>query len=407
MIIGLEDHAHIRTRGTDEAMDIQAFRPIAVCGEASARESIEVPMGRTPMAAALAVTIMISQAVGGPVFADAGPARPNWGTERSELISGADYDKSKGICRALGVPVAPAGDMPTPAQRAALGECRSEPLYYGEGKAVDYDAARLCAFGEAQGADDQTFGGSTILMQIYANGLGVPRNLDLATAYACQLQGAPAESDARVLHLQALKAPPGEAKADGRPVEPFDYCNDVTSGWAGSECEARDSTLASFARDAKVAALEAHIPQTARSSYHRLREALEAFIEMHADGEVDQTGSGRAGFVIEEQDAVRDQFVSDLELLLSGDWPVAGATAARDAVAHLNASYRRILAWAASGANMSTIHPDAIRNTQRAWLVYRDAFKRFAAAASPGTGRDALLARLTNLRNAQLDRMPV
>ncbi len=364
-------------------------------------------MGRTPMAAALAVTIMISQAVGGPVFADAGRARPNWGTEHSELTSGTEYDESKGICRALGVPVAPAGDMPTPAQRAALGDCRSEPLYYGEGKAVDYDAARLCAFVEAQAADDQTFGGSTILMQIYANGLGVPRNLDLATAYACQLQGAPAETDARVLHLQALKAPPGKAKADGRPVERFDYCHDVTSGWAGSECEARDSTLASFARDAKVAALEAHIPRSARASYLRLREALEAFIEMHADGEVDQTGSGRAGFVIEEQDAVRDQFVSDLELLLSGEWPVAGATAARDADAHLNASYRRILAWAASSANMSTIHPDAIRNAQRAWLVYRDAFERFAAAASPGTGRYALLARLINLRNAQLDRMPV
>jgi hypothetical protein len=31
-----------------------------------------------------------------------------------------------------------------------------------------------------------------MFMQIYANGLGVPRNLDLATAYACQIEGAPA-----------------------------------------------------------------------------------------------------------------------------------------------------------------------------------------------------------------------
>ncbi len=118
-------------------------------------------------------------------------------------------------------------------------------------------------------------------------------------------------------------------------------------------------------------------------------------------------GSGRAGFVIEEQDAVRDQFVVDLELLLTGKWPIASSTDARDADAHLNASYRKTLAWANSIDNMSTIHADAIHKTQRAWLVYRDAFVRFAATASPRTSRDAVLARLTNWRNAQLDRMPV
>jgi len=349
------------------------------------------------MAAGLAVATMICKIFTGPVFADPSPARPNWGTERSEYTSGAEYDKSKAICRALGAPVAPPADMPTPAQRAALSDCRSEPLYYGEGRAIDYEDARLCAFVEAEGDDNQTFAGSTILMQIYANGLGVPRNLDLATSYACQLPGAPAESDGRVLHLQALKA----------AVEPFDYCNDVTSGWAGSECEARDSTLASFRRDAKVAALTAQFPQSARVAYDRLRAALEGFIDVHADGEVDQMGSGRAGFVIEEQDAVRDQFVIDLELLLTGKWPVASATSARDADARLNASYRKTLAWADSSDNLSTIHPDAVRKAQRAWLVYRDAFVRFAAAASPRTSRDALLARLTSMRNAQLDRMPV
>ena len=354
-------------------------------------------MGRTATTAGLAVAIMISEVLTAPVFAGAGPARPNWGTERSKYTSGTEYDESKAICRALGAPVAPPGDMPTPAQRAALSDCRSEPPYYGEGRTVDYNDARLCAFVEAEGGDDRTFGGSTILMQIYANGLGVPRNLDLATAYACQLQGAPAESDGRVLHLQALKA----------KVEPFDYCKDVTSGWAASECEARASTMASFTRDARVAALETQLPKSSRASYDRLRKALEAFIEVHADGEVDQMGSGRAGFVIEEQDAVRDQFVIDLARSLTGKWPVASAAAARDAEAHLNASYRKTLAWAGSSGNMSTIRPDAIRKAQRAWLVYRDAFVRFAVAAFPHASRDAVLARLTNLRNAQLDRMPV
>jgi hypothetical protein len=331
------------------------------------------------------------------VFADAVAARPNWGTERSEYTSGANYDKSKGICRALGVPIAPPSDMPTPVQKVALSDCRSEPLYYGEGKAVAYNDARLCAFVEMEEGDNQTFGGSTILMQIYANGLGVRRNLDLATAYACQLQGAPAESDGRVLHLQTLEA----------KIESFDYCDDVTSGLAASACDARASTLASFTRDAKLSVLEARLPRSARATYDRLREALNGFIEAHADGEVDQSGTGRAGFVIEERDAMRDQFVIDFECLLTGEWPAAGVMAARNADAHLNAGYRKTLAWAGSSDNMSTIHPDAIRKAQRAWLVYRDAFVRFATAASPGTSQAAVLAHLTNFRNAQLERMPV
>jgi uncharacterized protein YecT (DUF1311 family) len=262
---------------------------------------------------------------------------------------------------------------------------------------VDYVNARLCAFVEAEGGDEETFAGQTILMQIYANGFGVPQNLDLATAYACQIRGAPAESDGRVLHLHALKS----------KVERFDYCDDVFSGWAASECEARASTLAAFTRDAKIAGLEAQLPPSARAYYDALREALAAFIEVHGDGEVDQSGSGRAGFVIEEQDAVRDQCARDLERLLSGKWPVASGAAAREADAHLNASYRKALAWAGTSDNMSIIHPDASRKAQRAWLIYRDAFLRFAAAASPQITRDAVLAHLTNLRSTQLDRMPV
>ncbi len=79
-------------------------------------------------------------------------------------------------------------------------------------------------------------------MQIYANGLGVPRNLELATEYACQIWSAPAESDGRVLHLQALAAKPGH----------FDFCDDVTSGANGSACVDRDSRSAAYTRNAKL-----------------------------------------------------------------------------------------------------------------------------------------------------------
>ena len=71
----------------------------------------------------------------------------------------------------------------------------------------------------------------------------------------------------------------------------------------------------------------------------------------------------------------------------------------------LNAGYRRALAWADGKTNDTTVKAKDIRDAQRAWLVYRDAFVGFAAAAAPGVARDAVLARLTKLRTAELDQL--
>jgi hypothetical protein len=59
--------------------------------------------------------------------------------------------------------------------------------------------ARQCACPERTSrADTGGFSGNTMLMIIYANGVGAERNLDLATTLACRLDGAPAEEDGRL-----------------------------------------------------------------------------------------------------------------------------------------------------------------------------------------------------------------
>ena len=58
---------------------------------------------------------------------------------------------------------------------------------------------RQCAYLEhTSRADAGGFSGNTMLMIIYANGVGAERNLDLATTLACRLDGAPAEEDGRL-----------------------------------------------------------------------------------------------------------------------------------------------------------------------------------------------------------------
>jgi uncharacterized protein YecT (DUF1311 family) len=299
----------------------------------------------------------------------------------------------KAACHRIGQPRPPAADRPSPAQIKALKGCDAEALYYGEGMAVDYVKARQCAFAQATAGqnDVPVFGGETMLMQIYANGHGVARDLDLATAYACRIDGAPMENELRVTHLQSLKAKPGS----------FDYCDDITSGLAQGECQSRRSNQAAARRDSRLRGMLALFPAAARPAYPALAKAFDAFVDAHGDGEVDLTGTARAALVIEEQDSVRNQFRKDLDRLRLGQWPTDGD--AQTADAQLNTAYRKALLWAAGKDNLTTTKPEDIRKAQRAWLAYRDAWLRFAALAAPGTPRDAVLARLTRLRTAQLD----
>jgi uncharacterized protein YecT (DUF1311 family) len=133
-----------------------------------------------------------------------------------------------------------------------------------------------------------------------------------------------------------------------------------------------------------------------------MKKAFDAFVRAHGTGEVDLSGTARAALMIAEQDAVRNQFAKDLDSLLVDRWASATVADAKAADAQMNLSYHKAMAWAGRKDNPTTTKPDDIRKAQRAWLAYRDAFGRFAAAAAD-VSADAVLAHLTKLRTAQLD----
>lgn len=316
----------------------------------------------------------------------------NWG--RDTETSG--YDASKAVCRRLGPPVIPASDRPSPADAAQLRDCDAEALYYGFGAAPDYVKARQCAVLHLQ--NEAFFSGEAILMQIYANGRGVTRNLDLATAFACTIESAPAENDARVLHLQAMKT-------EAAP-KPFDICDDITSGFAGGACAARDATLKDAVRDRQIANVATRFPAASQPSLTRLKAALDAFADAHSRGEVDLGGTARDAFIVQAETLERDQFLQDLTRLAKGTWPKASSAQAVAEDTQLNTSYKNAMACVAGKNNLSTLKADDVRTAQRAWMAYRDAWVNFAAAAAPQVPRDAMLARLTKLRRLQLQKLP-
>ena len=311
-------------------------------------------------------------------------------TDRADTVAGiSDEARAEAICRRVGAPVIPATDRPTPAQAAQLKDCDSEALYYGQGGPPDYVKARRCAVLEDQRNNEENFHGKTILMQVYANGYGTARNIDLATALACAADTLDGKVSP-VLHLQTM-----DAKSD-----PFDVCDDDVSGFFHGECTERDSIAVGIERARKIDAVAQSFP-TAAPLFADVKSKFATFAEAHADGESYLFGIARRAQVIEERDREGDQFLTDLTLLADDKWPRTTPAAAMAADAALNKSYREALACSGNDANA-----EDIRITQRAWLAFLDAYVKFAAVAAPEVTPDAILNRLTNLRAAELDELP-
>ncbi len=327
--------------------------------------------------------------------ADTPPAY-DWGSTPDSAAP--EYARSRAICRNVHDRAPPAADRPDAATERALRGCDSEALYYGIGRPADPVRARQCAFLEAQSDDRSPLGGQAMLMTIYANGVGATRDLDLATHYACQVEGAPAESDGRVTELADL----ARQHWTGRD---FGFCGNITSGLASGYCADHEARVAGARRDAALAGLSRGWAPAEQQGLAGLRRALEAFVQAEGAAQ-DATGSARAAFAIEAEEAVRTDFLDKMQRLATGRAPTYSAAQYRAADARLNAVYGRIIrdfaaqgdAGAAAGAPTVT----ATRAAQRAWLHYRDAFIAFAALKFPAVSRDTLATWLTMQRIQEL-----
>jgi uncharacterized protein YecT (DUF1311 family) len=324
-----------------------------------------------------------------------GALAQDWGDAHDEYTSDPEFAPSKALCRQLRGVAPPAADRPNAAQRRALAGCRSDALYYGIGMARDPVRARQCAFAEIdEHRDEAPFSGATMLMTIYANGNGAARNFDVAIHFACRVDGAPFEQHGRVSHLAALRA-------GRREATPFDYCDDVTSGLAAGYCTGREEQVRAAERDAALTAIAARWSPAERAAFAGLRRVHAAFVEAHGLNEVDLSGTLRGAMAIHAEAGLRDQFQQLVARLAQGRVPAAGPARFVAADARLNAAYAA-LRRPGGADDMGTVTADGIRDTQRAWLAYRDAMLAFAARKFPAIPRDSLATLLTEQRTAML-----
>ena len=319
----------------------------------------------------------------------------DWADFNAEWANSPEYATSKAICAQLRTREPPAADRPTRAQSAALRGCSSEALYYGVGMPADPERARLCAFTEDDGEELlEPFAGRAMLMVMYANGIGARRDLDVAAHLACGLDGAPAESHGRVSRLAALRA-------QGWTGTDFHYCDDITSGISAGLCAAHEAQIAGGLREAEIATLVAGWTQRERAAFAPLRAAFDAYVDAHADGEVDTSGTLRNALYIGARESLATEFLQMLRQIEAGTAPVSRAEEYRAADADLNRVYREALREAV-GDSYGTVTSEGIRDAQRAWLRYRDAFLAFAAIRYPRMSRDSLATWLTRQRTGLL-----
>ncbi len=296
---------------------------------------------------------------------------------------------------------APARDLPTAADRRRLRDCDSEALYYGIGAEADFVAARKCALIEAENPDPGPgIFGAGVLMMIYANGRGVPQDLDLARKYACAMWSAPAELTGRLDHLQRI--------ADGdESTEPFDLCDDVTSGVMGGFCTAREERKSSVGRHDELTKIQASWSAPQLEAFRALRTAADGYFTESMNQEVDQSGTLRAAFMTEHGAALEDELLGMLREFETGKLPQGDAAAYATDDRELNAVYAKVLKAAAHEAGESfgplgTIDPAGIRKVEVAWLRYRDAWVVFGASRYPPVAKAAWLGFLTRQRTKAL-----
>jgi uncharacterized protein YecT (DUF1311 family) len=282
-----------------------------------------------------------------------------------------------------------------PRPPAAGNRCNATELYYlkrdqqttsnGEWRQI-----RECA--EASGDD-------AVLMMLYANGYGVLRDADRAIHHACRLDTAKAEMEGRVSWLAS--------NAAAHDSQPFDLCDHVTSRRMGAVCAGIREGRAERVRNARLERFAATLPPAGREAFVRLRKSADAFAQKSA-GEVDVTGSGAAGFVVQNVAHKKKEFLETLLAAAQGMVAQASAAQLEQLDRELNLEYQKRISTSSvqdghpERLGGSTARRENVAATERAWLAYRDAWEPFLAVAGLPADAVSIKVLLTRQRIAQL-----
>jgi uncharacterized protein YecT (DUF1311 family) len=239
--------------------------------------------------------------------------------------------------------------------------------------------------------DVKVFGREAMLMMVYANGDGVKRSFDVAIKMACELDNASlGETQGRVERLKKYKT-------ENWKGNDFDLCQDSMSGFLQGQCAIHEEKSAAVDRKRKLDSLVAHWSEAERTALASLRVAAEEFFKARASNEMDLSGTGRTAFYQSEMTSLEDGFVEKLEKAEQGRLPRASTSEFAKADTELNAVYADLKrTWEDEVVGSVTVA--GIKQTERAWIRYRDAWVTFAGIKYPTTNPETWKTLLTRER---------
>ena len=296
-------------------------------------------------------------------------------------------------------------DVPLPAEAVVSSTpnkwpaCESYKIYSGIGTAVDYAAARKCAWVERATTEaklepedmiNEVLGGSAMLAVLYANGEGVEQNKLLALRLACEV-GMP---------LDGLKKIQESREEAHLSIGKFERCDFAYTTIEMNFCAKRDSEIAAQNRKHTLDGISASWPRADQDAFAALQNSAEDYVIAHGRGEVDQGGTIRGLRTNGVEERQRAKFLEAVQAFESGHLPKAAKREFEKSDADLNETYKAALALAAAHKNdyEGQIQPEGIQDAERAWLKYRDAWIVFAEIHYPNTDPDAWRNLLTRNR---------
>jgi lysozyme inhibitor LprI len=304
--------------------------------------------------------------------------------------SGVTDPGAKRMCAAVNDIQVPPQDQPTSDEKQALANCVSQDLYFGFGGPADPVKARKCAYVEIeQGKDDLDIAGRAILTMVYANGRGADRNLDLALKFACEMKGAPGDLAGNIYELDRLKKFP--------PTVRFHVCDHSAAPHLYKSCAILQDRFDSAERARKIAAITSHWNEREKKSFAALQQAAQAFFHSRVAGEINLQPT----FEVQEIAFLERGFLSKLQKLQQGELPQFSRADFRKAEADLKETYAAT--QTDPNRHWGTATAEGVRNTQKLWLNYRDAWVRFGKTKYPHVKADSWRTWITQERIAMLN----
>lgn len=244
---------------------------------------------------------------------------------------------------------------------AKVEDCKD--FVYDTGEGTDYDKGRRCCL--ARGDCNRE------LAVIFANGWGVRRDYDAATYFLCRAgdEMAPFEQWEMLGHVEGMRK--------AKQPKDLDFCDYAESGTGTSWCASLDLERKSKGWESRTAAVRGSLGTAAQASLAELRKAADAFIEANAEAEaaVSLGGTIYPTLVLGGQADGNESFVSALERFSRQRAPAASPEALQKADTALNAAYKAAMSREEFDEEHSL--SKSLREAQRAWIRYRDAWTSF------------------------------